>query len=421
MNLFALSSTQQAGGQLALAALLGVVGFYLLLPRPRGRFVPGGIAALIGAVAVFAAWLVTTFGRPVPDLIGTGLFYLFAAGALVFGTVLVVQKNPARGAIAFAFVILSVCGLFLLLAAPFLMAATVIIYAGAIIVTFLFVLMLSQAGVSNENDRTREPLYGSLAGFAFTGLVLFALYQTSQGPKAADGEPAPAAQLLAPVVTAEERQRLTTAAQQLDEAEKIFDGDLATAAERNKRIEEFEKTYLPIKSSLAAVVGGASVANADPVRNAALLDEFGRIENGSLRVRLEKAPGKPNGEGAVLFREDQQARDVLKRAAGVRKLSSTTLGEVERVLLAPPAPATDEWDRDPNSNPTRDAAKAAVRKLRDEVVLLRGAADLPASNVRNLGFVLYSQHLLAIELAGTLLLVAVIGAVAITHRKGVAK
>jgi hypothetical protein len=157
MNLFALSPTQQAGGQIALAAVLGIVGLYLLLPRPRGRFVPGGIAALIAAAAVFAAWVVGTFGRPLPDLLGTALFWLFAGGALVFGTVLVVQRNPARGAIAFAFVILSVCGLFLLLAAPFLMAATIIIYAGAIIVTFMFVLMLSQAGVSDENDRTREP------------------------------------------------------------------------------------------------------------------------------------------------------------------------------------------------------------------------------------------------------------------------
>ncbi len=117
-----------------------------------------------------------------PDLVGSLLFWLFSLGALGFGTVLVVQRNPARGAIAFAFVILSTCGLFLLLAAPFLMAATIIIYAGAIIVTFLFVLMLSQPkGASNENDRTREPLLGSLAGFAFVGLVLFALYLTYIG------------------------------------------------------------------------------------------------------------------------------------------------------------------------------------------------------------------------------------------------
>ena len=58
-----------------------------------------------------------------------------------------------------------------------------------------------------------------------------------------------------------------------------------------------------------------------------------------------------------------------------------------------------------------------MRNLRNEVALLYGMGELPANNVRNLGLVLYSEHLLAIELAGTLLLVAVIGAIAIAHRK----
>ncbi len=180
--------------------------------------------------------------KPLPDVIGTILFALFSAGALGFGTVLVVQRNPARGAIAFAFVILSTCGLFLLLAAPFLMAATVIIYAGAIIVTFLFVLMLSHVdGPSDENDRSREPLLGSFAGFAFVGLVLFTLHQTSQPAQSADAD-APAAQsrLLAPVVTAEERKTLADAAARLDAAEAQLDGDVSrarasTAWRRSKR------------------------------------------------------------------------------------------------------------------------------------------------------------------------------------------
>ncbi|AWM38999.1 NADH:ubiquinone oxidoreductase subunit J [Gemmata obscuriglobus] len=407
MNLLALSSTQQAGGQLALAALLGVVGFYLLLPRPRGRFVPGGIAALIGSTAVLVAWLVSTFGRPMPDVIGTALFWLFSAGALVFGTVLVVQKNPARGAIAFAFVILSVCGLFLLLAAPFLMAATVIIYAGAIIVTFLFVLMLSQAGTSNENDRTREPLYGSFAGFAFVGLVLFTLYQTSQRPKPGEDETAPHARLLTQVVTAEEHRALGEAAARLEEAEKIFDGDLSTATERDKRTEEFETAYRSIKNdSLVPVVGGVKIGAGVQARTSAVADEAGRVESGSIRERLDPPLKRLTGTGAALARADQQAREALARAGSVRKTSAGTLGEVERLMSSGAAPDT------------RDGAKAAVRKLREEVLLLRGSADLPAGNVRNLGFVLYSQHLLAVELAGTLLLVAVIGAVAITHRKG---
>ena len=103
------------------------------------------------------------------------------------------RNSPHTLRMTNAFVILSTCGLFLLLAAPFLMAATIIIYAGAIIVTFLFVLMLSHAdGPSDENDRTREPLLGSLAGFAFAGLVLFALYLSSPA-SAADGAAAAAA------------------------------------------------------------------------------------------------------------------------------------------------------------------------------------------------------------------------------------
>ena len=174
MRLSSLTPVQISGAQIALAAVLAIIGFTLLLPRPRGRFVPGGIAFLIAAATGFGVWLHTTYGQPSPDMIGTILFGLFSLGALGFGTVLVVQRNPARGAIAFAFVILSTCGLFLLLAAPFLMAATIIIYAGAIIVTFLFVLMLSQVqGPSDENDhRSREPLFGSLAGFAYrTGVV----------------------------------------------------------------------------------------------------------------------------------------------------------------------------------------------------------------------------------------------------------
>ncbi|MBP3954275.1 NADH-quinone oxidoreductase subunit J [Gemmata sp. G18] len=410
MNLFALSPTQEAGGQIALAAVLGAVGFFFLLPRPRGRFVPGGIAALVASAAVFGAWVCTTFGRPLPDIIGTALFGLFSTGALVFGAVLVAQKNPARGAIAFAFVVLSTCGLFLLLAAPFLMAATIIIYAGAIIVTFLFVLMLSHAdGASNENDRSREPLYGAFAGFAFVGLVLFTLYQTAQTSRAADTS-APGAQthLLAQVVTAEERTSLAGIATRLEDAEKLLDGDASTHTARAERLVAFEDAYRPIKNDLAQVVGGAYSRDSAPVRDFSELDAIAdQHTNGSIHARLVRLSGHPNGDGASLFREDEQARAGVKRAAGVRETSAKTFKTVRQLMN--------------NEKPDPAAAKAAVRELRDEVVLLRGSGDLPASNVRGLGFVLYSEHLLAIELAGTLLLVAVIGAVAVTHRKGGAK
>src|SRR5262245_22675668 len=145
-----------------------------MLPSPKRRpLVYGTLAGLI-ALTGTAAFLLRGLGDRSPRTVEAGLFYCFSGLAIVFAVLMITGRNPARSALAFALVILSTCGLFLLLAAPFLMAATIIIYAGAIIVTFLFVLMLSQtAGPSDEHDRTREPLYGSFAGFAFVGLVLF--------------------------------------------------------------------------------------------------------------------------------------------------------------------------------------------------------------------------------------------------------
>ncbi len=387
MTLLALSQTQESTIFVALATMLGIAGVFWLLPRPKGRFVPGGIALLIAAAAVFGTWLYQTFGQPMPDVIGSTLFWLFAAGALVFGTVLVTQRNPARGALAFAFVILSTCGLFLLLAATFLMAATIIIYAGAIVVTFLFVLMLSPSNApSDENDRSREPLAGALAGFAFVGLVLLALFQTSMATQRDH--------LLAQLVTADERQKLAAAIAQLEAAEKALSGDTSTAIARDERLAAFEMAFAPVRDELAEVVG---VSSAEQIQSP---------QEGSLPQRLGRW-GDAVGEPEKLFRADISARQTLTQAATVRELLHQVPQKVEAIVSMPP----------PGHPPDVAAAQAEVRKLRDAVVILHGAGLLPARNVANLGYVLYSEHLLAIELAGVLLLVATIGAVAISHRK----
>ncbi|MCS6866522.1 MAG: NADH-quinone oxidoreductase subunit J [Gemmataceae bacterium] len=385
--LFALSPTQETTGYVAVATLLAIAGVFLLLPRPRGRFVPGGIALLIAAAAVFGTWLYRTFGQPMPDVIGSALFWLFSAGAVVFGTVLVTQRNPARGALAFAFVILSTCGLFLLLAATFLMAATIIIYAGAIVVTFLFVLMLSPSHApTDENDRSREPLAGALAGFAFVGLVLLALFQTSLTNQRDH--------LLAQLVTPLEREKLAAAIAQLDAAEKALAGDTSTAVAREQRLAAFDAAFSPVRNALAEVVG---VSSAEQIHSP---------QEGSLPQRLGRL-GTVSGGPEKLFRADVAARQTLTQAATVRELLHRVPPTVEAIISMPAA-----------GQPVDVAtAQAEVRKLRDAVVLLHGAGLMPARNVANLGYGLYAEHLLAIELAGVLLLVATIGAVAISHRK----
>jgi len=357
-----------AAGQIALAVILAMASFFLLLPKPKVRSLVGGTAAGIAALAVFAMWLVQSFTKPTQDVVGTALFIFFAAGALIFGTLLVVQRNPARGAIAFAFVILSTCGLFLLLAAPFLMAATIIIYAGAIIVTFLFVLMLSHAGgPSDENDRSREPMLGSLAGFAFVGLVLFTLYKNAP-PVIAKENPKPAPPLPALVLTDAEKAKLAATITELD----------ASAAQLRTLNVKDEPAVEKWHESLKTV----------------LVSQF--KEDLGTADRLQ-------------FRADSQANAMKSRIsdpAGVnRQMAVLNMGIQESL------------------DGTKPFDSAAIEKdlvtLRDELRLLYGSSELPARNVANLGVLLYSEHLLAVELTGTLLLVATIGAVAITNRKGV--
>jgi NADH:ubiquinone oxidoreductase subunit 6 (subunit J) len=97
------------------------------------------LAGVIG-LAGLGAFLIQGLGEEIPETVEAGLFFGFSGVAVAFAFLMITGRNPARSALAFAVVILSTCGLFLLLAAPFLMAATIVIYAGAIIVTFLFIM-----------------------------------------------------------------------------------------------------------------------------------------------------------------------------------------------------------------------------------------------------------------------------------------
>ncbi|HEV2855727.1 MAG TPA: NADH-quinone oxidoreductase subunit J [Thermoanaerobaculia bacterium] len=72
----------------------------------------------------------------------TVVFGLFAALALVSALVVVTHKSPIYSTLALVLTLFSVAVLFVLLGAPFLGALQVLVYAGAIVVLFLFVIML---------------------------------------------------------------------------------------------------------------------------------------------------------------------------------------------------------------------------------------------------------------------------------------
>lgn len=72
----------------------------------------------------------------------TLLFWLLAVIALVASVSMIIQRNPVHSALFLIITLLSLAGLFLLLSAHFLAVIQIIVYAGAIMVLFLFVIML---------------------------------------------------------------------------------------------------------------------------------------------------------------------------------------------------------------------------------------------------------------------------------------
>jgi len=70
------------------------------------------------------------------------IFFFFAAVAVIFALVVILHRNPVVGALSLVACFFALAVMYVLLDAPFLAALQVIVYAGAIMVLFLFVIML---------------------------------------------------------------------------------------------------------------------------------------------------------------------------------------------------------------------------------------------------------------------------------------
>lgn len=340
---------------IALPLLVGGAAIYLLLPRPQAHPVMWG--AGLGVLALVLAGVFLLRGGVSPETI---LFWSFSALAVLAGALLVTQHNPARAALSFTLVVLSTCGLFLLLAAPFLMAATIIIYAGAIIVTFLFVIMLAQhPGLSDADDRSREPLLTTLTGFVLLGTLLFVLQRY-------DSRINDSARKVDSLI-----QRTREAAKQDTRA--AMDGKIGTPGDEDELFNQFNKLFnaradwkdLHAKAEQVALAWSDNELVTDP----AVVEKS--------RARLEE-----------LIALGKQARN--------------------RLGWLPPAENTPLSNM---SGPPPTVESEQVR--RDEAGLPR----MPAQNAAFLGRSLFTDFLLPVELGGFLLLAATVGAIAIAFRR----
>jgi NADH-quinone oxidoreductase subunit J len=167
---------------LGTATLLLALGTWLSLPRGRAGGRATGAVLVAVALGLFAAQT-PTLGTRLSDVV----FYLLAAITVGSAVATVTFRNPVYSAIWFAMSLLGTAGLFLYDGAQFLGVATIVVYAGAILVTFLFVLMLAQPQGQAPYDRVSwAPVSAALSGAIVVGLLSAVLAGVFQNPAVDD-------------------------------------------------------------------------------------------------------------------------------------------------------------------------------------------------------------------------------------------
>ena len=124
------------------------------------------------------------------------LFYLFGAVAVIASLLVIAQRNPIYSVLLLIASFGALSGLYVLLDAPFVAVTQIIVYAGAIMVLFLFVVMLLNAPhEETEHDEKIHPLrrpgpmrFGAVLAAALVVELLWAL--TRSGEPGAFGETA---------------------------------------------------------------------------------------------------------------------------------------------------------------------------------------------------------------------------------------
>jgi NADH-quinone oxidoreductase subunit J len=111
------------------------------------------------------------------------VFFLFAGLAVVSALFVVAHRNPVYSTMSLVVTLFSVAVLFVLLGAPFLAALQILIYAGAIVVLFLFVIMLlNLQKEQREHAAGGAQRWAALLGAAvFLGMVGVLVWRSRQG------------------------------------------------------------------------------------------------------------------------------------------------------------------------------------------------------------------------------------------------
>jgi NADH-quinone oxidoreductase subunit J len=166
--------------------IVGGIGTVLLLPGRREPSIHkiGGVILLATLLVFVAAFVHQSAIHAGGDV----YFWVFSGIAICSAIRVISHPKPVYSALYFVLTVLASAGLFVLLWAEFMAAALILIYAGAILVTYVFVIMLAAQAHSGsageqgaEYDRlSRQPILAAAVGFALMGVMLFLIFDKAQ-------------------------------------------------------------------------------------------------------------------------------------------------------------------------------------------------------------------------------------------------
>ena len=332
---------------LYVAIAIGAVGVAMALPR-QSRVNPQALGALIAAAGVggLIAILALVAGADRPNL----FFYIFAFIALGAALRVITHPRPIYSALYFILTILASAGLYLLLDAEFMTFALIIIYAGAILITYLFVIMLATTAPSDEGYEildeydavAREPVVSTFAGFLV--LAILTGWFSVGVPRLPDPSP---------------------------------------------------------RSADAALAGL-------PLKVRAAFEEVGLLEYAQGPL-VAFAPGETNG--TYFDADTRQAQLLLADPSRFREL----LGQARAKARG------EDVSEDAGSLPRKALALVQndpVTRRDGSVVVMAAFPDsLRARNIESVGLELVGGHPLSLEMAGVILLLAMLGAVVLARKR----
>jgi NADH-quinone oxidoreductase subunit J len=108
------------------------------------------------------------------------IFFVLAALAVLGAVSLILQSHPIHSALSLILVMVSLAGLYLLMGAEFIAAVQIIVYGGAVMVLFIFVIMLLNAGVEERTNFSKLATFAGIPlAFALGGIIAAAIWRSS--------------------------------------------------------------------------------------------------------------------------------------------------------------------------------------------------------------------------------------------------